>query len=90
MATAPEHTAPQQAGQVSPDAGKHGTEQRHVHHGKTPAAWFGAMSALLAFLVGGIALVIGPNWILFWIAVAIVVVGLIGAKVLQRMGHGAD
>ncbi|MFP5281834.1 MAG: HGxxPAAW family protein [Actinomycetes bacterium] len=78
------------AGRVSPDAGKHGKAQKHVHHGKTPAAWVGSMVALVAFLIGGIALVIGPNWVLFWIAVGLVVVGLIATKVLQRMGYGAD
>lgn len=83
-------TAPQEAGQVSPDAGKHGTTQKHVHHGKTPAAWAGALTALAAFLLGGIAMVLGPNWIMFWIAVALLVAGLIATKVMQRMGYGAD
>lgn len=80
----------QKAGRVSPDAGKHGTAQKHVHHGKTPAAWVGSMAALLAFLVGGIAMVLGPWWPLFWAAVVLLVLGVVAAKVLQRMGHGAD
>jgi hypothetical protein len=35
-------------------------------------------------------MVIGPNWVLFWIAVAMSIVGAIAAKVLQVMGYGAN
>jgi hypothetical protein len=35
-------------------------------------------------------MVMGPNWVLFWIAVAMLVVGVIAAKVLQVMGYGAN
>ncbi|MFP5282528.1 MAG: HGxxPAAW family protein [Actinomycetes bacterium] len=83
-------TTPRAAGRVSPDAGKHGKAQKHVHHGKTPAAWVGSMVGLLAFVIGGVALVLGPVWVLFWIAVGLAVAGLIATKVLQRMGYGAD
>ena len=43
---------------------------------------------MMAFLVGGIAVVI-QNWPLFWVSVGLLVVGLIVTKVLQFMGHGA-
>jgi ABC-type enterochelin transport system permease subunit len=42
------------------------------------------------FLLGGFALVDGPNWVLFWIAAALCVVALIVARVMQVMGYGAD
>jgi hypothetical protein len=45
---------------------------------------------MVGFLLGGIALVIGPNWILFWIAVGLCVAALIVTRVLQKMGYGAD
>ena len=61
---------------------------KHVHHGRTVAAWTGTSIAMVAFLLGGIALVI-QNWTMFWIAVALLVVSLIATKVLQVMGHGA-
>ena len=32
---------------------------KHVHHGRTLAAWTGSTIALIAFVVGGIAVVIG-------------------------------
>ena len=61
---------------------------RHVHHGRTLAAWTGSVIALAAFVVGGIAVVI-QNWTLFWISGALCVVAIIGTVVLQRMGYGA-
>ena len=61
---------------------------RHVHHGRTLAAWTGSVIALIAFVVGGIAVVI-QNWPLFWISAALCVVAIIGTVVLQRMGYGA-
>ncbi len=61
---------------------------KHVHHGRTPAAWAGTSIAMVAILLGGIALVI-QNWPMFWVGVALLVVSLIVTKVLQSMGHGA-
>ena len=74
----------------SMDASAASKPHKHVHHGRTVAAWTGSVIAMAAFVVGGIAMVIGPNWVLFWIAVAMLVVGVIAAKVLQVMGYGAN
>ncbi|HET9871100.1 MAG TPA: HGxxPAAW family protein [Propionibacteriaceae bacterium] len=63
---------------------------KHVHHGRTPAAWTGVAIAMVAFLLGGIGLVAGPNWIMFWIAVVLLVLSLVAAKVMQSLGYGAD
>ena len=62
---------------------------RHVHHGRTLAAWTGSLIALIAFVVGGIAVVI-QNWPLFWVSVALAVVAIIVTVILQRMGYGAN
>jgi hypothetical protein len=62
---------------------------RHVHHGRTLAAWTGSTIALIAFVVGGIAVVL-PNWPLFWVSVALAVVAIIVTVVLQRLGYGAN
>jgi hypothetical protein len=61
---------------------------RHVHHGRTVAAWTGSTIALIAFVVGGIA-VVSQNWPLFWVSVVLAVVALIVTVVLQRLGYGA-
>ncbi|GAA3610984.1 HGxxPAAW family protein [Microlunatus ginsengisoli] len=75
--------------------GQHAADDRpakHVHHGRTPAAWAGSLIALLAFIVGGIGFVIPPhpNWIVVIIAVVILVIGLIATVVLRKLGFGAD
>ena len=61
---------------------------KHVHHGRTLAAWVGSVIGLAAFVVGGIAVVF-QIWWLFWGCVGLAVVGLIVTVVLQRMGYGA-
>ena len=62
---------------------------RHIHHGRTLAAWTGSLIALVAFIVGGIAVVL-PNWPLFWASVGLAAVSLIVTIVLQRLGYGAN
>jgi hypothetical protein len=62
---------------------------RHVHHGRTLAAWAGSVVALIAFIVGGIAVVI-QNWPLFWAGVGLAAVAIIVTVVLQRLGYGAN
>lgn len=61
---------------------------RHVHHGRTAAAWAGSMLAMLAFILGGIAVMM-QNWVLFGISVVVLLAGLAATKVLQVRGHGA-
>lgn len=64
--------------------------RKHVHHGRTPAAWTGVTIAMIGFIVGGIGMVTGPNWTLFWIGVALLAVALIVTAVLRKLGFGAD
>jgi hypothetical protein len=61
---------------------------KHVHHGRTLAAWIGSVIGLVAFIVGAIAVVL-KYWPMFWGAVGLAVVALIVTVVLQRMGYGA-
>ena len=61
---------------------------KHVHHGRTLAAWVGSIIGLVAFIVGAIAVVL-KDWPVFWGAVGLAVVALIVTVVLQRMGYGA-
>lgn len=80
-ATKPSSTAHQQS--------REGHEGKHVHHGRTPAAWTGVAIAMVGFALGGYAVLV-QNWTVFWIAAAICVVSLIVAGVMQKMGYGAD
>ena len=61
----------------------------HDKHGSTPAAWTAVTIIMVAFLVGGIGVVVAQPW-LFWVGVGLVVVGVVVGKVMQMMGMGAD
>ena len=45
-----------------------------AHHGK-PASWVAVAIIIVGFIVGGIALPVGPTWWLFWTGTGIVVIG---------------
>jgi hypothetical protein len=72
----------------SGDIGAHGLDAQiglsHVHeahHGR-PASWVTTAVVIVGFILGGIALPIGPTWWLFWVGAGIVVLGaIIGAAV---------
>lgn len=63
-------------------------EAPHDLHGNSPAAWTAVAIVLVAFTIGAIAMVLGPNWVLFWISVGIAVLGALTGKVLQLLGFG--
>jgi len=44
-------------------------------HGGRPKSWVAVGIMILGFLIGGIALPIGPAWWLFWAGAAVVVLG---------------
>jgi hypothetical protein len=46
------------------------------YHGRT-VSWVAVSLIMVAFLVGGLALVFGPIWWLFWAALGLAVVGLL-------------
>jgi hypothetical protein len=52
-----------------------------AHHGR-PASWATTSIVIVGFVIGGIALPVGPIWWLFWLGTGIVVLGAIfGAAV---------
>ena len=75
-------------GQAPAKVVHHDKPVKHVHHGRTLAAWTGTTIAMVAFILGGIAVVL-QNWPLFWASAAVLAVAVIATKVLQVMGHGA-
>ncbi|CAL8979992.1 MAG: hypothetical protein LCH87_00035 [Actinobacteria bacterium] len=64
------------------------TAAREYHHGRTPAAWTGSIIAAVAFILGAVAMVTGPNWTLMWVASVLLVLSLVAGGVLRRMGYG--
>jgi hypothetical protein len=67
-------------------------EEGHAggRHGSTPAAWTAVTIVLVAFTLGAVAMVLGPNWLLFWISVGLAFAGGLVGKVMQLLGFGAD
>lgn len=68
---------------------QHGShhEAPHDDHGSTPAAWTAVVIITLAFVIGTLAVIWG-NWVLFWVAAGMVVLGAIVGKVMSMMGLG--
>lgn len=60
----------------------------HDDHGSTPAAWTAVTIIMVAFLVGGVGVLVSEPWI-FWAGLVLVVVGVVVGKVMQMMGMGA-
>jgi hypothetical protein len=64
------------------------SDAHHTDHGSTPAAWTVVVIITIAFIVGTLAIVLG-NWPMFWVGVALIPVGGIVGKIMQKMGLGA-
>jgi hypothetical protein len=62
--------------------------RREVHHGQTGAMWTAVIIELVGFLLGGISLLLGPNWTLFVSAAVICVIGIGVGIVMQKLGFG--
>jgi hypothetical protein len=45
-----------------------------MHHGR-PVSWVAVSMIMLAFLIGGLALILGPVWWLFWGSAGLAVIG---------------
>lgn len=44
-------------------------------HGGSPKSWLAVIIILVGFAVGGVALCVGPNWMVFWAGAAIIAIG---------------
>ena len=58
------------------------------HHGRSPAAWVGSITASIGFVVAAIGGVTGPMWILVIIGGAIILLGGLATMVMKAMGMG--
>jgi len=76
------------SGTVVGNTGAHGLDAQtgvpyghEEYHGR-PSSWVAVSIIVVGFVIGGIALPVGPTWWLFWTGVGIVVFGIIlGAAV---------
>lgn len=63
------------------------SQTKRSHHGNTPAAWVTVTLVFIAFAVSGTAVWVS-NAVMFWVGVAIAIVGAIVGKVMQMAGLG--
>jgi hypothetical protein len=52
-----------------------GTPVHFPHFSGRPVSWVAVTMILVGFLTGGLALIFGPTWWLFWVACGVAVVG---------------
>ena len=45
------------------------------HNSGRPISWVGTSVVIIGFVIGGIAMVPGPNWVIFWIGAAVAIIG---------------
>lgn len=62
-------------------------EPQYSSHGNTPAAWTACIIIMVAFLVGGIGLITKQPTV-FWVGVALAIVGVVVGYVMSLMGYG--
>ena len=48
-------------------------------------SWVAVTIIIIGFIIGGIALPVGPSWVLFWVGAALVVLGSIFAASVRIM-----
>jgi hypothetical protein len=48
----------------------------HLEHNPgRPISWVGTSIVIVGFIIGGIAFVPAPNWVVFWIGTAVAIIG---------------
>ena len=63
------------------------TTEHHDDHGSTPAAWTTVVLVTIAFIVGTLGVMMA-NWVMFWVAVGILILGAVVGKVMAMAGLG--
>jgi hypothetical protein len=57
--------------------------ESHGSHAGRPGSWAAVGIMVAGFVVGGVALCLGPAWVVFWTGVAIAVVGFVVGGVVR-------
>lgn len=52
----------------------HGTAHQEHNPGR-PISWTGTTIVIIGFIIGGVAFIPKPNWILFWVGTAVAIIG---------------
>jgi hypothetical protein len=52
-----------------------GTPHAPEHNPGRPVSWVGTSVVVIGFIVGGIAMVPSPHWVVFWVGTGIAIIG---------------
>jgi len=52
-----------------------GAPHASEHNPGRPISWTGTTIVIIGFIVGGVAFVPTPNWILFWVGAGVAIIG---------------
>ncbi|MGV8846864.1 HGxxPAAW family protein [Tessaracoccus sp.] len=58
------------------------------HHGRSPAAWVGSITASIGFLIAAVGSVTGPMWVLVIIGAVVILLAGLATMVMKAMGMG--
>ncbi|MHA6524927.1 HGxxPAAW family protein [Tessaracoccus sp. G1721] len=61
---------------------------KHYHHGKSPAAWAGSVTAAVGSVITAGGAMLGPNWALVIFGAALLLIAGLGTMVMKAMGYG--
>lgn len=61
---------------------------KHYHHGKSPAAWAGSITAAVGSVSAAGGAMLGPNWALVIFGAALLLIAGLGTMVMKAMGYG--
>jgi hypothetical protein len=45
------------------------------HNSGRPISWAGTITVFIGFVIGGVAFIPSPNWVLFWAGTAVAIIG---------------
>ncbi len=63
-------------GTLEHGAAAHDAAPAHLEHNPgRPISWVGTSTVIVGFIIGGIAMVPGPHWVVFWIGAAVAIIG---------------
>ncbi len=62
--------------------------RHYYHHGRSPAAWTGAIVGSVGFTIAALGSVLGPSWLLIIIGAAVILLGGLATMILKAMGKG--
>lgn len=61
---------------------------KYYHHGRSPAAWAGSITAAVGFVIATVGVFMGLNWAVIIAGGAIVLIAGLLTMVMKAMGYG--